>query len=273
LLKNHIHPHFGTRRLSQLSPHEVRSWFALLRDRVPGSAPAAYKLLRAILNTAVQDELIPRNPCKVKGAGMDRSAERNVPSLGEVRRLYSAMDDRLKAAIALAAWGTLRKGEVLGLQRGDIDFENSCVNVERALIEPSDGSLSYGPTKNGEKRLVHMPDEVMEILARHLADFVEDGVSAPLFPSSVGNPLRPSAFWRAFDKARSVSGVSDYHFHDLRHFAATEFSATGASSREVMERGGWKSHSMVVRYQHATPTRDRELAEHLPRLAEDEAAS
>ena len=56
--------------------------------------------------------------------------------------------------------------------------------------------------------------------------------------------------------------------HDLRHFAATMFASTGASTKEIMSRGGWKSVAMVVRYEHASEERDALLAEALNQLAE-----
>ncbi len=52
-------------------------------------------------------------------------------------------------------------------------------------------------------------------------------------------------------------------FHDLRHFAATMFASTGASTKEIMSRGGWKSVAMVVRYEHASEERDALLAQAL----------
>ena len=55
---------------------------------------------------------------------------------------------------------------------------------------------------------------------------------------------------------------------DLRHFAATMFASTGASTKEIMSRGGWKSVAMVVRYEHASEVRDALLAQALNQLAE-----
>ena len=52
-------------------------------------------------------------------------------------------------------------------------------------------------------------------------------------------------------------------FHDLRHFAATMFATTGASTKEIMCRGGWRSVAMVVRYEHASEERDALLAQAL----------
>ena len=57
-------------------------------------------------------------------------------------------------------------------------------------------------------------------------------------------------------------------FHDLRHFAATMFASTGASTKEIMSRGGWKSVAMVVRYEHASEERDAQLAQALNEFAD-----
>ena len=58
-------------------------------------------------------------------------------------------------------------------------------------------------------------------------------------------------------------GLKPVRFHDLRHFAATMFASTGASTKEIMSRGGWRSVTMVVRYEHASEERDALLADAL----------
>jgi integrase len=113
---------------------------------------------------------------------------------------------------------------------------------------------------------VHFSEDVFAILAEHVNASVGTEADAPVFTGNTGQPLRPGAFWRAWNKARESTGLTQFHFHDLRHFAATQFSATEASTREVMERDGWKSAPMVIRYQHATSERDIALAEYLPAL-------
>jgi integrase len=68
--------------------------------------------------------------------------------------------------------------------------------------------------------------------------------------------LRPSNFWVVRDSARRPAGLTWVRFHDLRHFAATMFAITGASTKEIMSRGGWKSVATVMRYEHASEERD-----------------
>ena len=158
----------------------------------------------------------------------------------------------------------LHRGEVLGLNREDIDLRAGTVRVERSLHEFYDGRLELGPTKNGDPRKVYMPSSVMPALEDHLRRFVGPEGDAPLFLGATGLRLRPSNFWVIWETARRRAGLNWVRFHDLRHFAATMFVAsTGASTKEIMSRGGWKSVAMVVRYEHASEERDATLAQEL----------
>jgi len=105
LIANHLGPAFGDVELARISAGQVRSWYALTSARVPGAATSAYRLLRAIFNTAVTDELVARNPCRIRGAGADRSKERQIPTVAQVEALMQAMPAKLRAAVVLAAWG------------------------------------------------------------------------------------------------------------------------------------------------------------------------
>jgi hypothetical protein len=80
LLRLHIEPMLGRGHLSSVTPSLVRSWRSDLLDAGVGAVTMAksYRLLRAVFATAVDDELIRRNPCRVKGAGRERSPERAV---------------------------------------------------------------------------------------------------------------------------------------------------------------------------------------------------
>jgi integrase len=241
----------------------VRSWYADVAAGTPGEARSAYRLLKAIFNTAILDDLIVKNPCRVKGGGTDRVMDRRIPNIDQVAALTQSMPERYRLAVTLAAWGTLRRGEVLGLHRDDVDLATGNVRVERALLEFYDGHLELGLTKNGDPRKVYLPSSLLPALEHHLTHFVGPGSDAPLFLGATGERLRPSNFWVIWDAARRRAGLRWVRFHDLRHFAATMFASTGASTREIMSRGGWKSVAMVVRYEHASEERDALLAQAL----------
>ena len=98
LLRLHILPDLGDAALGDLRPSTVRTWHANVQQRASrDTAAKAYRLLRAILNTAVADELISRNPCQVKGAGIEEHDERPVATVAEVWALGDAVEPRYRA--------------------------------------------------------------------------------------------------------------------------------------------------------------------------------
>ena len=105
ILKLHIRPGLGEIQLNELSPSVVRRWHATLTKAGKLSQPTiakCYRVLHAMLQTALADELIVRNPCVVKGASVDRCEERPVASLAEVKALAVAVDERYRALILTA---------------------------------------------------------------------------------------------------------------------------------------------------------------------------
>jgi len=104
LLDGHLHPTLGSKRLDEISPATVRAWHSRL-DTGPTRRAHAYSLLRTILNTAVADDVIPANPCRLRGAGQSRRVKDIRPAtLSELDELAEAMPERLRLIVALAAW-------------------------------------------------------------------------------------------------------------------------------------------------------------------------
>ncbi len=118
----------------------------------------------------------------MKGAGSDRAPERVPPTLEEVRALANAMPDQLKLAVILACAFPVRRNEVLGLQRCDVDLRQCTISIQRQLEEvPGRPELKYSTTKKGETGVVELSPPVMIVVERHLESFVDPESSAPLF--------------------------------------------------------------------------------------------
>jgi integrase len=128
-----------------------------------------------------------RSPWRVINGGIDRGVERPMLTVAEVQALTDAMPENLKAAVSPAAWGALRRGEVLGLRRRNVDPLRSLVRVEQAQVELNDGSVTSGPPKtDAGVRIVHLPDHAMGIVENHLAQHVDKGRDALLFTGVEG---------------------------------------------------------------------------------------
>jgi len=142
----------------------------------------AYRLLRAVLNTAVDDELIRRNPCRIVGAGIERSAERPTATVDQVFLLAGIVPHRVRALILLAAFTSLRYGELAALRRCDFDPRCKIVTVRATLVERQDGSLAFGPPKtDAGLRTVTIPSAVRRDIRAHMADLVADDDDALVF--------------------------------------------------------------------------------------------
>jgi integrase len=191
-------------------------------------------------------------------------------TVAQVRSLTLAMPGHLQAAVTLAAWGGLRRGEVLALRRGDVDELRSMVHVERGQVELSDGTLVFGPPKTeAGVRNVHLPKPAMSDVTSHLASYVGPEPDDLVFTGRAGVPMRPKTLATAFNSARLRCGLPGVRFHDLRHFALTMAAATGATTKELMRRAGHSSPAAALRYQHATEDGDKAIAEALSGLASD----
>ena len=82
----------------------MRRWRKELLDSgaSPTSVAKAYRLLKAVLSTAVDDGIIRRNPCRIRGAGQDRSPERRTLTVRQVGQLATATRPRYRALVLLA---------------------------------------------------------------------------------------------------------------------------------------------------------------------------
>lgn len=268
LLRRHIVPVLGDVDMVALQPSEVRSWWATLAAHKPPTAAGAYRLLAAICNTAVADQVIPRSPCRVKGGGSEKSAERPTASVAEVTAAVESVPESIRLAFLLASWCQLRRGEVLGLQRRDVDELHGQLRVERTFVVNTDGSHTIGPPKTkAGRRTVAIPGNVAPLVSEHLAKFVGSRAEAWLFPGGEGLPVSPRTLNRAWGRARRAAGRADLHLHDLRHSGLTWAAATGATTAELMHRAGHASPAAALRYQHATVDRDRAIADALAELA------
>ncbi|WP_276969487.1 tyrosine-type recombinase/integrase [Ferrimicrobium acidiphilum] len=269
LLDRYIVPAFRGTELTRITPAAVRVWYNELAGKRKSTSAKAYRLLRAILNTAVTDERITRNPCRVEGAGVERAAERPTATIAEVDALTQAMPERLMALVLLAAWCGLRRGELLGLRRKDVDLKHGTVRVETTRQQLRDGTVVVGPPKSqAGLRTVAVPPHITLALVKHLDCYVSPEPDALLFTGIKGGPLRVHVLQKSWDQARRSIGRSDLHLHDLRHSGNTWAAATGASTRELMARMGHASPRAALIYQHATEDRDRAIAAALSSLVE-----
>jgi integrase len=273
LVRLHLVPTFGALAVQDITEARVRRWRKNLLDAGVGpvTVAKAYRLLKAILNTAVDDGLIRRNPCRIKGAGQEESPERPVLTMRQVFDLADAFDRRYRALVLLAVFCSLRWGELSALRRRHIDLASGTVHIQESVVELTDGSLVTGPPKSlAGRRVVSIPASLLPEILSHLEDFTASGEDALIFTGPKNAQLRRSNFSKAWRDATKAANLTDFHFHDLRHTGNTLAGAAGASLRELMERMGHSTTRAALIYQHRTSERDKLIADAMGKLAKAE---
>lgn len=213
--------------------------------------------------TAAEDRIIPRNPCRIRGAGDENPAERPVLTIEQVYDLAERMEDgRFRALVLLVTFASLRWGEAIALRRCDIDLEACSVMIKRQYVELS-GQLIIGPPKSRAGfRTIGIPKSVIPALQNHLDAYVGSQATDLLFTGARGGVLRRGNFRRASGWAKAVAalGVPGLHFHDLRH-TGNMLAAPGTSLADLKARMGHDSARAALIYQHATAQADQAIAD------------
>ena len=301
-LRTNVYPTFGHVPLDEITRAAVRQWHEEL-DAGPSAKSDAYATLRTILNTAVDDELIERNPAQIRGAARQvRRKNLRPASATELTVMVDAMPERLKLLLLLATWCALRSGELRELRRSDVIFAHDETGIETAWVEVSRAvvrvrkapvalttspkateSLVGAPKTDAGVRSVSLPDFLIPAVKDHLARYAAPGPGGLLFHASRDQTahlsettlngraavlnddgsVRKAGF--GWREARRRAGREDLDLHDLRHTGATWAAEEGASIAELMYRLGHSTPSMAIHYQHSRQERDLEISRRLSR--------
>lgn len=253
--------------LAEIKPSVVRTWH---RKALAGSAgrrsiQQSYAFLHAVMNAAMRDEAIDRNPCMIKGATADMARERPIATAAEVAKLIEAITPRYRAAVVLAAWCGIRRGEVCALRVEDVDLDTSTVWIRRNRVELLESQRAYDkdPKTAAGKRPVTVPPHVLSVLREHAERW---GGTEYFFVGRDGTRMRGNAVYQAHVRARKTVGV-DISFHDLRHTGQSLAAAAGANLADLKLRLGHSSSAAANRYLHAVTGRDKAIADALSDMA------
>jgi integrase len=172
----------------------------------------------------------------------------------------------MRALVLVATFTSLRLGELRALRRNRLDVLHRTVQVIEQYQELSDGTLVLGPPKtDAGVRTVAILQAIIPDIEAHLSTFSAPGPEGLVFCGTLGQPLHRKTFYRNWNKATAAAGMAGFHFHDLRHTGNTLAAATGASTKELMNRMGQASPRAALIYQHATRERDVAIASALSR--------
>jgi integrase len=238
-LSNHILPVFGGRHVGTLRRTDMKAFVSALERKLsPATVTTVYAVLRSMMQAAVDDGMIPGNPCsRVK---LPRIEPRVLKPLTaeQVAALAGAITPRYEVTVWLGAGAGLREGEALGLTVDRVRFLERRLLVEEQMQR---GVLSPLKSK-ASRRVVPLDDVVLNAITRHMQHHppvTVPGVGRLLVTNRCRRPVRRSSFGHCWQAAVKAAGLpTGTRFHDLRHFFASMLIAAGLNPKTIQVRLG-----------------------------------
>lgn len=210
---------------------------------------------------------IPREKPNKKREALDEETAASM--LREIRKeldAYTALGEMRFASLCLmVVIGMLtgmRRGELLALTWGDIDFDNSKLTISKAY--KADKYIGE-PKSEAGKRTISLGGIAIAALSKHRAfqrDVFEgdDDSDEFVFCNDDGEMMSPDSFERWWGSWAAKHGIGGVVFHQLRHTHATMLIAAGVDVKTVQTRLGHSDAEITLNvYAHAVPKND-ELA-------------
>lgn len=249
---------FDAHSLDDVTPALVAAAYAKVHKggaRTVSTANRYLATLSACFTYAIKElGWIERNPCARVRKGKESAGRVRYLDDAERTRLIAACKESrnplLYPAFVVALSTGARQGEVMNLRWNQVDFSR-CTIV-----------LRDGETKNGAGRVLPLTGEAFDLL-RDLAkvrDLRDDRVF-PVVSEGRGFGSLKTAWKAALQRAQ----VDDFHWHDLRHTAASYLTMAGVGAMEVAKVLGHKTLAMTARYSHLSPERTVEIGDVLTR--------
>ena len=272
-IKDHILPEVGEIPLDKLSQNDLQQFYARMkrngRKRLvekygPGLSDrmvrACHATCRAALEKAVAEGLIRINPaigCKLPPK---KAREMQVLTKDELQRfLTQAKEDGYYELFILELGTGMRRGELLGLQWGDLNFDTGELQIVRQACAVNGKIEISVPKTKSSIRTVVLPPSLVEVL-RGYRERVD---SRWMFPSPVRPemPRTPNSLGCVLTTLLKRSGCKHVRFHDLRHTFATMAIENGMDVKTLSATIGHVSAATTLDiYSHVTDTMQLQAA-------------
>jgi integrase len=226
LMRNHVLPRWGKLPAKSISRSDLKALIARISVGTPVAANATLAAISAVFSWAVEEELMPANPCRGVARNPMKARER-ILSDSELLRFWKALDqiDPVKAA-------ALRTILLSGQRPGEVSW------MRREQIKDGWWNMPGGPirgiwcgTKNGDSNRVWMSGPVQKIIAQQL-----DGREAASgFVFVGGRGAQVNGLDRVARAACAVAGIERTTPHDLRRTFGSTVTRLGFG-RQSMDR-------------------------------------
>ncbi len=226
---------FGEKYLEEINPALVEEFqFARAGEVSKSTANRSLAALRKVFNLGIRWGLVKANPVKQVEFFKEPRGRIRFLEKPEQEALLGQCQGRLKDVVLVALRTGMRRGELLGLRKKDVDFQKGFIYLER--------------TKSGQHRQIPIIPEVRAVLSRLAFGLTDE---EPLFRNRLGKPYRDLR--TPFQNAMARAGIRDFRFHDLRHTYASDLVMAGVDIFTVSKLLGHSSVQTTMIYAHLSP--------------------
>lgn len=265
-LRRHILPYFGRYKVKAITAESIEQFITSLLSATLAAQTAIHYLrtLKLILKQGVIWGYLSRNPGEYVKPPRRTKKEIAFFSQEELNVLIERTIPEHKPMIATAVLTGMRRGELLALSWGDIDFLNHRIHIRHAIS----GRKLSEPKSRHSRRVINVPRGLAELLREHqLRQTVELEQNADnlVFPNQNGKLMDHSTLLRhIFWPALRMSGLPKIRFHDLRHSFASMLINRGENIKYIQRVLGHSSVQITLDvYGHLLPEAGAESAERL----------
>ncbi len=237
IIENQLRPCFARLPIGLIRRSDVSTFVSKRANEVSaGTVVKELNLIKRVFSVAIKEwELCEHNPASAVTAPTVPAGRVRYLGPGELRELIAECPDWLRPIVVLAAFTGMRRSEILGLRWMHVDLQG--------------GRLMLAQTKNGEGRIVHLNGYARQAV---LSQWSEN-VRATDRVFRLADDCTADNISKGLVSAADRAGIADFHFHDLRHQAATMLRLQGADIHTVAQVLGHKDLRMAMRYQHLSP--------------------
>jgi site-specific recombinase XerD len=231
---------FGERSADSITPQDIERHFEQCiadEEWAPSTINHYRSLLSLTYRLAIRDGKASSNPARATRHRREDNSRVRYLTPEEETKLRTVLEGRWPSHIQeldLALHTGLRLSEMYGLDWQDVDLARRLILIRRG--------------KNGESRYARLNSIALKALAELRKR--GDGTGS-VIRNLAGEPRAGPRYW--FEKAIAEAGISDFHWHDLRHTFASRLTMAGVGLRATQDALGHKSIAMTVRYAHLDP--------------------
>ena len=283
-LTKRVYPALGHLRIDKITARQIQAFLnSLAKDGAnmltgkplsPKTIHHHLELISDVFSYAVKMELVSDNPCSKVSIPKGEVKEKQIYSQEEMALLLTKMEDeplKYKVFFYLMAYSGFRRGEMLGLEWKDIDFENSIISVHRTSNQTKARGIYTDTTKTKRsQRTLKISPYIMEMLkvlkaeqdeeALKLGDYWVD--TDRLFTKDNGEPQHPNTTYEWLKRFCKHEGLPFHGLHSFRHFAASSMISAGLDVTTVSGALGHTNSGTTLNcYSHMFQTAQARVAE------------